>query len=144
MMKPKTIQRLYWVFTVLFSVLMIFSSWSSILVNKDSIQLIHDFLGYPIYFIPFTGWAKLIGALVLLIPGTKRIKEWAYAGLFFDLGAAVYSILMVSPTFDPMMLTMLIWFASGILSYIFWHKKIKLDSSKQVDYENKKETALSY
>ncbi|GAA4728408.1 hypothetical protein GCM10023229_01740 [Flavisolibacter ginsenosidimutans] len=123
---------------------MIFSSWSSILVNEDSVKLIHGILGYPVYFIPFTGWAKLIGALVLLLPGSGRIKEWAYAGLFFDLIAAVYSGIALSHTFDPRMLIMLIWFAPGVLSYVYWQKKITLDSKKKVVAENKKEAALSY
>ena len=101
-------------------------------------------LGYPKYFIPFTGWAKLIGVIVLLIPGNGRIKEWAYAGLFFDLIAAVYSGIAVAQTFDPMMLTLLLWFVTGILSYIYWHKKMKLDAHKNVGPENKKEAALSY
>lgn len=143
-MKPKTINTLYWIFTILFCALMIFSSWSSILVNEDSIKLIHDMLGYPEYFIPFTGWAKLIGAIVLLIPGYGRIKEWAYAGLFFDLIAAVYSGIAVSPTFNPLMLTMLVWFVPGILSYIYLHKKRKLDSNRKPVFENEKEAALSY
>ena len=143
-MKPKTINTLYWIFTILFCALMIFASWPSILVNEDSIKLIHGMLGYPEYFIPFTGWAKLIGAIVLLIPGYGRIKEWAYAGLFFDLVAAVYSGIAVSQTFDPLMLTLLFWFVPGILSYIYWHKKIKLDSAKKIVSENKKEGALSY
>ena len=140
-MKPKTINTLYWIFTILFCALMIFSAWSSILVNEDSVKLIHDMLCYPEYFIPFTGWAKLIGAIALLIPGYGRIKEWAYAGLFFDLIAAVYSGIAVSKTVDPLMLTMLIWFIPGILSYIFWHKKIKLASKKKGVAENKKEAA---
>lgn len=101
-------------------------------------------LGYPEYFIPFTGWAKLIGAVVLLIPGYGRIKEWAYAGLFFDLIAAVYSGIAVSQTFDPLMLTMLVWFVPGILSYVYWHKKMKLATNKKLVSENKKEAALSY
>jgi len=143
-MKPKTINTLYWIFTILFCALMIFSSWSSILVNEDSVNLIHGMLGYPEYFIPFTGWAKLIGVIVLLIPGYHRIKEWAYAGLFFDLIAAVYSGIAVSKTFDPLILTMLIWFVPGILSYIYLHKKRKLDSNKKVVSENRKEDALSY
>jgi len=143
-MKPKTINTLYWIFTILFCALMIFSSWSSILVNKDSVDLIHGMLGYPQYFIPFTGWAKLLGSIVLLIPGNSRIKEWAYAGLFFDLVAAVYSGIAVSQTFNPLMLTMAIWFIPGILSYIFWHKKMRLDANKKVVAENKKEAALSY
>ncbi len=125
-MKQKTINILYWIFTILFSALMLFSAWSSIVVNEDSIKLIHDMLGYPEYFIPFTGWAKLIGVIVILIPGLKRIKEWAYAGLFFDLVAAVYSGIAVAKKFDPLILTMLIWFIPGILSYIYWHKKMKL------------------
>ncbi|MFL5743913.1 MAG: DoxX family protein, partial [Niastella sp.] len=106
-MKPKTINILYWVFTILFAALMLFSAYGSIIVNEDSKKLIHDFLGFPIYFIPFTGYAKLFGSIAILIPGLKTIKEWAYAGLFFDLLGATYSGIAVSKTFDPMMLGML-------------------------------------
>ncbi len=130
-MQPKTINILYWVFTILFAALMIFASYPSILVNDDAKNLIHGQLGYPVYFIPFTGWAKLIGAIVILIPGLKIIKEWAYAGLFFDLAAAVYSSIAVSQTVDPMLAFMLVWFVPGILSYVFWHKKLKLERSKK-------------
>ena len=123
---------------------MLFSSWSSILVNEDAVKLIHGMLGYPVYFIPFTGWAKLIGVIAILIPGLYRIKEWAYAGLFFDLVAAVYSGIAVAKSFDPMMLTLLAWFVPGILSYVYWHKKMKLAVKKNGVSENAKETALSY
>ena len=126
-MQPKTIKILYWVFTILFAALMIFSAYGSILVNEDAKTLIHDQLGYPVYFIPFTGYAKMIGAIVILIPGLKTIKEWAYAGLFFDLVAAVYSGIALAGKIDPMMSLMLLWFVPGILSYIFWKKKMKLE-----------------
>ncbi len=124
-MKPKTINILYWIFTILFAALMIFSSYGSILVNDDAKKLIHDQFGYPVYFIPFTGYAKIIGAIVILIPGLLTIKEWAYAGLFFDLIAVIYSGIALAGTVDPMMFFMLIWFVPGILSYIFWKKKVK-------------------
>ena len=130
-MQFKTIKILYWVFTILFAALMIFSAYGSILVNEDAKKLIHDQLGYPVYFIPFSGYAKLIGAIAILIPGLKTIKEWAYAGLFFDLIAVVYSSIALAGTVDPMMSFMLIWFVPGILSYIFWKKKIKLDRRVQ-------------
>ena len=130
-MQPKTINILYWVFTILFAALMIFSAYGSILVNDDAKKMIHEQLGYPVYFIPFTGYAKLIGAIVILIPGLKTIKEWAYAGLFFDLIAVVYSGIALAGTVDPMMFFMLIWFVPGILSYIFWKKKMKLGISKR-------------
>lgn len=123
-MQSKTINILYWVFTILFAALMIFSSYGSIIVNDDAKKLIHDQLGYPVYFIPFTGYAKLIGSIVILIPGLYAVKEWAYAGLFFDLIAVVYSGIALSGTVDPMMGFMLVWFVPGILSYIFWKKKL--------------------
>jgi hypothetical protein len=119
----KKTKILYWVFTVLFSGLMIFSAVPSIVTNQASIQLIHDGMGYPVYFISFTGWAKLIGSVAILIPGLKKIKEWAYAGLFFDLIAAVYSgIASAQGVVDPRMAGMLIWIVPGILSYYWWNK----------------------
>jgi hypothetical protein len=63
--------------------------------------------------------------------------------LFFDLVAAVYSGIAVSPSFNPLILTMLFWFVPGILSYIYWHKKIKLDANKNVVPGNNKEVAYS-
>ena len=126
-MQPKTVKILYWVFTILFAGLMVFSAYGSILVNEDAKKLIHDQLGYPVYFIPFSGYTKLIGAIAILIPGLKTIKEWAYAGLFFDLIAVIYSGIALAGKVDPMMSYMLIWIVPGILSYIFWKKKLKLD-----------------
>jgi hypothetical protein len=47
-------------------------------------------LGYPVYFVIIIGFWKLLGSLVLVAPGLPRVKEWAYAGIFFNMtGAAV-------------------------------------------------------
>lgn len=125
-MTIKTTRLLYWVFTILFSGLMIFSAIDGIGPGQQALNMIHTGMGYPIYFIQFISWAKIIGAIVILVPGLKKIKEWAYAGLCFDLLGATYSIIKVSPSFDPAMLGMLIWFAAGILSYSFWNKIQKI------------------
>src|SRR6187431_2005144 len=122
-MTAKTTNTLYWTFTILFSLLMIFSSVGGIQPSQQAIELIHDGLGYPIYFIQFISVAKIIGAVVILVPNFNRIKEWAYAGLFFDLLSAIYSGIASSGKFDPLMLSMVIWVIPGILSYIFWHKR---------------------
>lgn len=127
-MKPKTINTLYWIFTILFAVLMIFSAYGSIIVNQDAKNLIHHHLGFPVYFIPFTGVAKLLGSIVILIPGLKTIKEWAYAGLFFDLAGAIYAGIAVKKGIDPMMAFMLVWIVPGILSYIYWKKKMQVEN----------------
>ena len=104
---------------------MVFSAIGGIKPSQQAIQIIHDGLGYPVYFIQFISIAKLFGVIAILIPGLNRIKEWAYAGLFFDLAGATYSGVAGSGKFDPLILTMLIWIVPGILSYYFWHKKIK-------------------
>jgi hypothetical protein len=47
-------------------------------------------LGYPAYFSTILGTWKLLGAAVVVAPGLPRAKEWAYAGMIFDLtGAAI-------------------------------------------------------
>ena len=129
-MQPKTVNILYWIFTILFAALMIFSSYGSIMVDDASKKMIHEQLGYPVYFIPFTGFAKLIGSIVILIPGLKTVKEWAYAGLFFDLAAVIYSSIALAGTVDIMMAFMLVWIVPGILSYYFWKKKMKNELRK--------------
>ena len=123
-MTSKKTNLLYWIFTILFAGLMAFSAIPNLLNTPESRQLLHDMLGYPVYFIPFIGLAKLLGVIAILIPGLKKIKEWAYAGLFFDLAGAVYSGIAVAGGIDPMMLAMLVWIAPGILSYIFWNRKM--------------------
>lgn len=128
-MNSKTTVILYWVFTVIFSGLMIYSSVGGIGPNQQTIDIFHKYLGYPIYFIQFISWAKIIGSVAILIPGLNKLKEWAYAGLFFDLAAAVYSGVAASGKFDPLMLTMLIWIVPGILSYIIW-TKLKTQNQK--------------
>lgn len=122
-MNPKTITILYWIFTILFAGLMIFTAIGGIGPNEETMKIFVNGLGYPVYFIQFISWAKIIGSIAILIPGLKKIKEWAYAGLFFDLGGAVFSGIAAYGKFDPLMLTMLIWIVPGILSYMLWNKR---------------------
>jgi hypothetical protein len=46
-------------------------------------------LGYPVHFIVLLGVWKVLGALTLLAPKLRLVKEWAYAGIFIDLSGAV-------------------------------------------------------
>ena len=46
-------------------------------------------LGYPLHFIVLLGAWKVLGAVTLLAPGLRLVKEWAYAGIFIDLSGAV-------------------------------------------------------
>ena len=132
----KKTKILYWIITGLFSAFMLFSAVPDILVVPDAVKLITG-LGYPAYIIPFLGVAKLLGVIAILVPGFPKIKEWAYAGLFFDLIGATYSGL-AQGGFQPPILFMILPIGFLFISHYLWHKKIN-NSTKA----NKASYALS-
>ena len=75
----KRIKIIYWTVTILFAAFMIFTAIPDILMAPDAVTFMNQ-LGYPNYFIPFIGIAKVLGCIAILVPGFPRIKEWAYAG----------------------------------------------------------------
>ena len=111
----------YWVFTGLFSFLMLGSAIPDIFSARVAVEGFAK-MGYPAYLLPFLGIAKLLGVLAILIPGNyPRIKEWAYAGLLFDLVGATYPILSNGqPASDWAFMFLPLILAFG--SYIFYHK----------------------
>jgi uncharacterized membrane protein YphA (DoxX/SURF4 family) len=124
----KRTNLLYWIFTSLFAALMLLSAIPDILESEETVQFINTNLGYPDYFTPFIGVAKILGGIAILIPGFPRIKEWAYAGLAYDLFGALYSIICIKAVFTDWVF-MLLPISLGALSYIFYHKKLKHDLS---------------
>ena len=55
-------------------------------------------LGYPPYFVTLLGLWKLLGGVAIVAPRLPRLKEWAYAGIAFDLTGATVSHLAMGPT----------------------------------------------
>ena len=120
----KKTKIIYGIFTGLFAAIMTMSAIPDILSNPVAVKGMHEGLGYPLYFIPFIGVAKVLGVVAILIPGYLRIKEWAYAGLTFDLLGATYSIIASGqPSGNWMFMALPLALAAG--SYIFYHKKLK-------------------
>jgi hypothetical protein len=119
MKKTKIIYR---VTTYLFAAFMLLSAIPDIMMSEDAIMYMTK-LGYPRYFIPFIGVAKTLGVIAILIPGFPRIKEWAYAGLIFDLIGAAYSTLSIGESIigiSPILAGMVV----GMTSYLYYHKQI--------------------
>jgi hypothetical protein len=121
----KKTKILSWTFTGLFAFFMIGSAIPDVFSSEVAIKGMHTDLGYPLYLIPFVGIAKWLGVVVILIPGFLRIKEWAYAGLMIDLIGATYSIIAIGAPV-PNYVFMIMPIGLGILSYIYYHKKLKL------------------
>ena len=80
----------YWTFTVLLVFeLAAGSLWNLLQIEWVRVQLNH--LGYPLYYTYISGVWQIGGAAVIIAPGFPRLKEWAYAGSFFQFSGAVAS-----------------------------------------------------
>jgi|SRR5262245_16256244 len=86
-----------WTVTGLMAALMLLSAVPDVLRIPDALVVFRH-LGYPPYLLVFLGTAKILGVVAVLLPGLPRIKEWAFAGLTFDVTGALYSHLSVG---DP-------------------------------------------
>ncbi len=126
-MSAKKLKIIYWIFTGLLAAIMLFGSIPDVIMHPEAVAIVNTHLGYPTYFLPFLGVAKLLGVAAILVPGFSRLKEWAYAGLAFDLIAAMYSHICVG---DPPSQWIFIFIPLILLtgSYIFYHKKLKVNS----------------
>src|SRR5258706_743739 len=93
--KPKVIG--YWLTTGLFAAAFLAAGLAE-LASAPAVVETTLALGYPAYFLTILGFWKVLSAPVLLAPGLPRLKEWAYAGIFFDLtGAAASHAFSVDP-----------------------------------------------
>lgn len=86
-MKTKTMG--YWAATGLTAAAFAAGGVMDLLRGPDVLEgMAH--LGYPAYFAAIIGAWKVLGAAAILAPRMPRLKEWAYAGIAFDLtGAAI-------------------------------------------------------
>src|SRR6185437_15016898 len=56
-------------------------------------------IGYPTYVLYIIGVWKVLAVGTLLWPRLPRLREWAYAGIFFEMFGAVESHLLASHPF---------------------------------------------
>lgn len=81
-------------------------------------------LGYPDYFAHALIICKVLGVLAIALPTVPaRIKEWAYAGLCFNLLFATYSHMMVDKNISFIILPLVVLGILG-LAYFYHHKLI--------------------
>lgn len=118
---------IYWITTGIVGAMMLFSAYSY-LTNPQIADGFHH-LGFPDYFRVELAIAKILGALILLIPLVPiRIKEWAYAG--FGITFISASIAHTnSNDATAMIITPLVVLVVLIVSNIYMHKQGMIVSS---------------
>jgi len=88
-MKARAKAIAYWASTMTIVFAMFSGGVAELMHRPETINGMKE-LGYPVYFIMIIGFWKLLGSAALVAPGLPRVKEWAYAGIFFNMtGAAV-------------------------------------------------------
>jgi len=90
-MQPSKIKAIvYWLATGLLA-LDLLAGGAASFVRPAQVLSNLEHLGYPAYFASILGFWKLLGGFALLVPGMPVLKEWAYAGICFDLTSAAVS-----------------------------------------------------
>jgi hypothetical protein len=88
-MKVKIIA--YWTTTILVAFFIGSGGVAQLAQFRGNPHGVVPLLGYPMYFFAILGFWKVPGAIAILVPRFPRLKEWAYAGIFFDLTGAAAS-----------------------------------------------------
>jgi uncharacterized membrane protein YphA (DoxX/SURF4 family) len=83
----KTTKVIYWVSTTLLGLMMLSSGYMYFTNPEVKMGFVH--LGFPDYFRVELGLAKVLGAIILLLPLESRIKEWTYSGFAICFISAV-------------------------------------------------------
>lgn len=127
-MSKKTINIIYWISTGLILAMMLFSAVSAFIENPEGAKMM-EAIGYRPYVFHLLAVAKVLGTIAILIPGYPRLKEWAYAGFTFDLVGATYSFYASGFAIKDWAF-MVVLLAILACSYIFYHKRLKLQQNK--------------
>ena len=88
-------------------------------------------MGYPPYFILTLGIFKIFGAIALLIPNLRKLKEWAIAAFTFDVIFAFISGMAIESYNDS--IKAVIVFCLLMLTYSLFLKKEVIEESGSIE-----------
>ncbi|NIJ56122.1 DoxX family protein [Dyadobacter arcticus] len=119
----KKVKVYYWICTGILIPALGIGSVYGIVSHPASLKQLTD-IDFPTYLAPFLGVARLLGLIAVVNPKYPRLKEWAYAGLTFDIIGAIYSQIATEQPFTDLLFPLLaIFLLSG--SYLLYHKKLQ-------------------
>lgn len=117
-MNDKTKNIIYWISTGLMCALFLFSA-SMYLIQTEDVMGFFKNLGYPPYLVYPLAAAKILGVIAVVSNKSKMLKEWAYAGFFFDAVLAATAHLYVK---DDQAMGAIIAICLVVISRVFWDK----------------------
>ena len=118
----------YWITTGIITLMMLFSAYGYFTNPDMKLAFVH--LGFPDYFRIELGIAKIIGAIILIVPKIpNRLKEFSYAGFAITFVSAFIAHIASG---DPLSIGIMaiIFLVILILSYISYHKIVSFRYAK--------------
>jgi hypothetical protein len=100
----------YWVSTGLIAAMSLFAAFAYLSGSPQAVQGFAH-VGYPQQLRIILGIAKPLGAIILVVPGLPKLKEWAYAGFTFAWISAVIAHYLAQDgpkAFSPLILLVLL------------------------------------
>ncbi len=118
----KTNKIVFWIATGLLSVMMLFSAIGMYILNHSMAEEAFTALGFPTWIIYPLAVAKILGIAAITTRKSARIKEWAYAGFFFNFVLAASAHIAVGDNEAVPAIAALVLL---IVSYIFGERMAK-------------------
>jgi uncharacterized membrane protein YphA (DoxX/SURF4 family) len=110
----------YWIVSLLFVAQILFDAVLDLIPHRQAIMAFNK-MEMPLFMLGLYGLTKLICGILVLIPGLRSVKEWAYAILLFGILEATWAMIASGQSADSWGF-MAIPFILGMTSYILWRK----------------------
>lgn len=120
----KTKRISYWIATVWLSLGMVSTGIVQLIKMPEEVLKFTE-LGYPIYLMTFLGVCKILGVVAVLLPLDRiafmkdcmpTLRQWAYAGFFFNMVGAAFSHIAVGSPFSEIFPSLLLL----VLTLVSW------------------------
>ena len=121
-MKPRTINLLYRTVSVLFAALLLMAGITEAIAHESGKEIMRH-LGYPQHVLHVIGAGKILAAVALVQRRFPTVREWAYAGVTFNLLGAFVARAAAGDSLG-LILSPLIFLAVMFTSY-FLGKKVE-------------------
>lgn len=93
----KTNKIIFWIATGLLSALLLMSAIYMYIINHETVAVPNfENLGFPTWIIYPLAVAKILGVIAITTRINSKLKEWAYAGFFFNFILALFAHLAIS------------------------------------------------
>ena len=114
----------YWIFTGILSLQIIAGAVLDLSRNRAFANTAAH-LGYPLYLLSILGVLRIAAFIIILVPGQRLLKEWAYVGLFLEFAVACISHISVG---DPVIQ----WMSAVIFAVITFASWVLRPSSRKL------------